>query len=1189
MAYEIPIPRDISWYGTPQSHGAQCHLCPARGEQIVPYSPPAPGKKLRLVIVGEGPGRKEILQRRPFCLIPETLVLMADLTWRPLGNVQVGDRIITIEENPERTGEGVSGSAMRRWVVATVTARMERDAPTFRVETATGRELIGTGDHRVLVQSAQGARKWRAIEDLRVYIEQTPGEARRKWSWGSRIVSIGAPWVHNTSHAAGWLAGFLDGEGHVLGSKYTSATKTTYRAGTVGFTQNVGPIADHAARTVEELGFKLRASETQRSYTGNIIQHSQIAGGFIESMRFLGVVRPIRLLAHFERVVGYQHIRGADADRVVRRTPASVRRVIDITTTAGTFIANGYVVHNCGMTGEILDGELEAGGIDRETAHVTNAALCLAHTDKDNERAAECCAPRLLKELAELDLKVPILTLGKAATRSVLGIRSILLARGFVWTAREDISKSIKGLEALLRKLEKGKDKRKAEKLEEGALRLATLEGRDLLGGRTVFPMLHPTFAFIHNETWAPIFRIDMDRAARWLRGVLTHEMLADRIERVKSLKELRATRRSFIITEDPEIIRRTSKILGKEVGVDIETERAKPLSPLTVKILCVQISDGERGLVIAPWDATKHAAVLSEFLKGRTAVFHNGWNFDMPALERPGEGVSFEGVTLEDTLVAHHAFASCFPQKLDHVVATFLDSSPWKVRFGVRSAEEKGLAPPHADEDDLYVYGASDAQLTILAWHAMQKDLELERAVYTHDKELGWQGKELQVAGVLIDRERQRELSTKLKARAAALKGRMRRLARRPNFQPSKLGDVRHVLFRVLKAPMLNPTATGLASTSNATLEVIRTGGDTGSGDVKNETRATKAAQFAEALLAWRVAGKVKSTYVDALQVHPDGRVHYTWRPYGTVSGRFSCRMQSNPRWSTAIEERTREQYIAPPDHYLFYFDLAQAEARFAANLSGDEAFIKNTLKDVHTGNALILFTEPDQQERLLRDPKGASCPRHAEGGDAKLKCNCGKPQRDIAKNAGFAVTYLAGADKVFAHLRANGFPVDFENVELMLGNLKTQYWRYYEYVAENVAFCQKNGYLRTAVIGRIRWFGFNPKPNEISNYPVQSGIADVMNERLLRLQRQAAIACPGTRLVAQVHDAAIFEVHKRYVEWSTDAKGKKKAVGPMAALVEATWAEPVRLKPSIVCREEREFLLPADIKVADRWSAFG
>jgi len=846
-----------------------------------------------------------------------------------------------------------------------------------------------------------------------------------------------------------------------------------------------------------------------------------------------------------------------------------------------------------GVTGGMLDEELKLVGIDRDEAWITNAALCLGETDEENTRAAECCAPRLLKELEALPPEAPILALGKAATRGVLGVKSILMARGFVWTAR-DLSGPIGAAEAALRKAQKhDKD------IDNAKLRLDTLRERHKLAGRIVLPSLHPTFAFIHNETWSPIFHIDLDRAARWLRGDLTREKLADNIIRVYSLRELKKRTGVYIVLENKDEIAEAGKILKDEVSCDIETESIDPLSPLLVKILCVQISDGDRTFVIGPWDARLHSKVLTRVLKTKNKiVFHNGYCFDLPALERPGEDVVIDPSAIEDTLVAHHTFASQYPQRLDHCVSTFLDASPWKIKHGRRGAEEKGLPPQHMDVNELWHYGAIDAVLQMQLWNAMQADLASELAVYEHDKALGLQGKNLQVDGFRVDAERRTQLSGALERRASSLKGRMRVIARRPNFQPSKLGHVRRVLFGTLKAPMLNPTKTGLASTSNATLEVLRTGGagsarsgpaDTAqtSGPIQTETRETRVARFAEALLRWRVAVKIRSTYVNAVRIHDDGRAHYNWRPYGTNSGRYSCRLQSCPRWSTAIEDRPREMYTASPGCSLVYFDLSQAEARFAANLSGDPNFIKTCEGDVHTGNAKILF--PDALEVLTRDPKGKNCPQHGEDAVKGARCNCGKPFRDIAKNAGFAVAYLAEAATVFAFLRAHGFPVELDAVEEMLNLLKASYKRYYEYVAENVFFVEKNGHLRTALVGRARHFGFHPKPQEIANFPIQSGIADCMNTRLLQLQKKLNKEAPRIRMVAQVHDAAMFDTPDEYVRWETDKKGKPVPKGYMVEQIEALWREPVRLEPSIVCRERREFVLPAEIKVGQRWSDFG
>src|SRR5919197_3174700 len=39
-----------------------------------------------------------------YCLAPDTPVLYADLTWRPMGNVQVGDVLAGFDEHPSVTG-----------------------------------------------------------------------------------------------------------------------------------------------------------------------------------------------------------------------------------------------------------------------------------------------------------------------------------------------------------------------------------------------------------------------------------------------------------------------------------------------------------------------------------------------------------------------------------------------------------------------------------------------------------------------------------------------------------------------------------------------------------------------------------------------------------------------------------------------------------------------------------------------------------------------------------------------------------------------------------------------------------------------------------------------------------------------------------------------------------------------------
>lgn len=809
-----------------------------------------------------------------------------------------------------------------------------------------------------------------------------------------------------------------------------------------------------------------------------------------------------------------------------------------------------------GPAGAKLNQHLEEAGIDRDECYVTNAALCCPETEEDEELSAICCAPRLARELATLPKDVPIVAMGKTASRSILGVKGIFIARGFVWTA-VGLERQIKVAEAALRKAH-----RYNKPTEQAQLNVEIFRERHELAGRAILPALHPSF-ILRSEIWEPYLHLDLERAARIRitpEGIRTFrngrlERLDDDITPAKSWEQWHPG--TYLVLENSEDIVKAGGMLGKSIASDIETVQEKPLSPLKVPMLCGSVSDGERTFVVAHWKKEYHASALSRVFADRQVVYHNGYNFDQIVLER--DGCDFSKATLEDTITAFHAFASHYPKKLDQVVSTFCDSSPWKVRHGRRGGDEKGLPPQDMEDDDLFFYNAQDSVLTIFSWQRMQADLRSELKVYEHDKELSLQGKRLQLNGYRVDVERKEELSKALAEEAVVLKDKLRLISGNPEFEPTKPGDVRRALFGTLKAPILSPTPKGQASTSKDTLEALR----------KHED--PRVVQFCETQLRQRVVIKIKGTYIDPVNVHTDQRAHYNFRPYGTISGRYASRILSAPRWSKALEDRVREIYVASPGCKLVYFDLKQAEMNAAAYLSGDPNFMEACLKDAHVGNAKALF--PDAWEALDRDPKGDRCPKHSSKGSASGECNCGKPFRDIAKNAGFAVLYKAEVPKVFSYLRAQGFPVELDQVESMLSALHARYEVYYQYIDKNVKFVEKNGYLRTAIIGRRRWLGYHPKPTDTANYPVQSLIADVMNIRLMQIEKDLASRGARAKLVIQHYDAATFDTPEEEIDLVRDA-------------IETCWREKVVLPRSQVC-DGREFTLQADLKIADRWSS--
>jgi uracil-DNA glycosylase family 4 len=493
-----------------------------------------------------------------------------------------------------------------------------------------------------------------------------------------------------------------------------------------------------------------------------------------------------------------------------------------------------------GQTGAFLRGLCREVGIDFREAALQNAALCRSNIDRENDEAAVCCAPRLLKELAAFDPKIPIVTLGKASTLSVLGVRSIMHSRGFVWTARE-IDPAPAWKDAKKAKL------RGAPKWRQLWLKAQIVEGRSKLSGRTVLPTVHPAFV-LRSDTWLPILKIDLDRIGRWVRGELTHEMLVDN--------------GPYVVVTKRDDVRRELAKLGLDIDVDVETGPSKPggpdgANPLRNRLLCVGISDGDHTVVIWPWHTQVHAPLVNSlFKRSRTIGMHNGYNFDQIVLDR--FEVPFVPIEekLEDTLIGHHTFASHMPQRLSHVASVFVDVGPWKITFkqGTGGATEKGLPPEKLSPQDLCRYNAADARIQARVRHTMPADLYSELMVYEVDKENARFCREMIMRGFPVDLERRTQLREAMVRKEADLLDKMRKLLRRANFHPMQLTEVRKALFTTLRAPLAaaDPTDTGLPSTSAKTLERLK-------------ESPTRAGRFADLLLQWRGVVKIRGTYLDS------------------------------------------------------------------------------------------------------------------------------------------------------------------------------------------------------------------------------------------------------------------------------------------------------------------------------------
>lgn len=390
---------------------------------------------------------------------------------------------------------------------------------------------------------------------------------------------------------------------------------------------------------------------------------------------------------------------------------------------------------------------------------------------------------------------------------------------------------------------------------------------------------------------------------------------------------------------------------------------------------------------------------------------------------------------------------------------------------------------------------------------------------VYATDKRSAILCTRMSQAGFAYDAEQAAELSVRLReaeaaaiARANEAVNRTIRLGKGGGFSTK---DLQVAFFKDLKAPVFFRSAlTGAPSLGIDAMQGYAT------------SKRIEVRSLALAVLDWRRARKVRVTYIDSVILDSDGRVHPTWLNYGTVSGRFSCqgpnlmnlpRNENDPtiEWSTddkkdptrkPVSGGIRTLYRAKPGYVLVCFDASQLEMRMAAYASGDATMIAACeSSDLHAANAAIIFG--------IAFTKSVGAAR--------------KALRTLAKSAAFAVCYMAEASTVYARLIAAGVEgVSLVAVEAMLRKLRQEFHAYFSWQARNLLDVVRLGYVESPILGRRRWLGHDPSPTEAANFPIQSGAADLVNERFWHICEALRTASPRTALVAQVHDSGNFEV---------------------------------------------------------------
>lgn len=273
---------------------------------------------------------------------------------------------------------------------------------------------------------------------------------------------------------------------------------------------------------------------------------------------------------------------------------------------------------------------------------------------------------------------------------------------------------------------------------------------------------------------------------------------------------------------------------------------------------------------------------------------------------------------------------------------------------------------------------------------------------------------------------------------------------------------------------------------------------------------------EIAQKILDYREFEKLRSTYVDALPrmiSKRDGRIHTDYRQAWAVTGRLSS---NNPNLQN-IPIRTekgraiRKAFVARNDAFLFMSaDYSQIELRIAASFANDATMIDafRSGRDIHTTTAARVF-------KVSVEKVDPNMRRKAK--EVNFGILYGSTAFGLAQNLGISRSEAAEI--------INAYFQEFPSIKRYMDDAinKARELHYVETILG------RRRYLRDINSRNVTTRGFAER-NAI-NAPIQGSAADIIKIAMIEIQRWMEKEKLKSRMIMQVHDELVFDVHKEEV----------------------------------------------------------
>ncbi|MYC13967.1 MAG: DNA polymerase I [Gemmatimonadetes bacterium] len=747
---------------------------------------------------------------------------------------------------------------------------------------------------------------------------------------------------------------------------------------------------------------------------------------------------------------------------------------------------------------------------DKDYAQLVSNKTFISKPGRTGDGAEILGVPEILEqwEIERVDQVIDMLGLMGDSSDNVPGVPGIGPKTAQKLIAQYD---SVEGLLDHVDEL-KGKQKENVETYREQALlskELVTIhlnvpldfglddlavKTRDEQKLKTLFAELE--FSTLGKRLFGNDFNIDQQQISLFgdetaVAGVSTHKTIAD-------------VEHTYHLVDTPEKRAALIEKLAQQKAFCFDTETTG-LNPRTCEMLGIAFSfQPHTGYYVPmPEDPDKNKTVLEEFRgileNPNTEKIGHNLKFDLAVLL--WQGIRVQGLAF-DTMLAAYVTAPEMRRGMDSLSLALLGYEPIKIESLI-GEKEKGKEQKTLREvplDKVAEYAAEDADITLQLSEALRpkiKEMGQTRVFEDIECPLVSVLAQMEYEGIRMEASVIEALSEDLQDELVAIRQRIYDLAGETfNLNsPKQLGDI---LFEKLK---LDPNARRTAKTKQY---------QTGESILQ---RLAYKHEIVEQILEYRTYSKLKSTYLDMLPgavFKGTGHIHTHYEQAVTATGRLQSHgpnLQNIPI-RTEKGREIRKAFVPRNENYtLLSADYSQIELRVAAELSRDEEMHRAFREglDIHAATAMKIY---GLDERDVTDD-----------------------MRRQAKTVNFGIIYGISAFGLAQRLNIPRFEA---------GNLIEQYFEQFpgakKYMDDTIDFAREHGYVET-MTGRRRYLRDIHSRNATTrksaernaiNSRIQGTAADMIKIAMRRVQDALFERDLKTRMLLQVHDELVFDMHK-------------------------------------------------------------